>query len=146
MAEFEKQREKSGRKKSTLLPRNSTNFSTENGGSIPPHHPLRANERNGRKKNGVKKIEKKEETTTTYTLYTHCTRTVHKVKGRGTTARRKSFSSWRGTNCRGARTRAIQSVRGADLREAREQRARIPIGTVGYFIATGPQRLVKINT
>lgn len=142
MAEFEKQREKSGRKKSTLLPRNSTD-----NGSIPPHHPSRANERNGRKKNGVKKIEKKEETTITYTLYTHCTHTVHTVKGRGTTARRKkSFSSWRGTNCRGARTRAIQSVRGADLREAREQRAKIPIGTVGYFIATGPQRLIKINT
>lgn len=57
MAEFEKQREKSGRKKSTLLPRNSTDND-----SIPPHHPSRANERNGRKKNGVKKIEKKEET------------------------------------------------------------------------------------
>ena len=132
MAEFENQREKGGRKKSTLLPRNSANFSTDNG-SIPPHHPSRANERNGKKKNGVKKIEKKGRD--------RCTRTVER---RGT--RRKSFSSWRGTNCRGARTRAIQSVRGADLREAREQRARIPIGTVGYFIATGPQRLVKINT
>lgn len=134
-----KTKKREGRKNGALstLPRNSANFSTDDGlrSLIIPRERMNRKKGMEGKKNGAKKIGKRK-------LYTHY---IRGTVGRKTTGRREFFVlardelPWR-TNQSNPECPRGWFTRGA------EQRARIPIGTVGYFIATGPQRLVKINT